>query len=814
MNKKKNLRVMAFAQIFSLVLEIFAFTFIFGISLGGVSAYNDGDVLQAKDTAGKVTYTYTRTNGEWIAIGQPSRTDTDIEDYIKNYDATRYSYTPTTTQSSKNPSPSAAPAGASHESGGTLLGGRTVGDNVQTLTLNQDFELKNSEGNVVYNAKKGQTAKITKVGENYLINGEKKITKAEYEQLIAAGTLSGTTKKYSFFGADASGAGVVGGNLLEGLYWASLSWGLVQTLGAMGIVPQNMAQSLGTALFAGITVGKIVQIGADKGVYSGGYSVAAGILVAYITFASQYKDTKTHEETIEFKCLAWQAPIVADKSERAKDCNTCNTDPLKPCSEYRCKSLGQSCKLINEGTALMKCIDGSIDDVNSPGIKPFEEVLTNGYTYENVRNRPAGKGTGQVSGMTIANNGGCLKSWTPFDFGIITFDKLGQNQPAQCKMDFNHTTSFEDMGYWMGGSNLFIENHSQRISLPGTATLNSEFPEIENDGEYKLYVRCRNGNGNNNEDEFVVNFCIDKTPDLTAPVISAATPTKDSPVLYKIDNVTTSIYTNEPSNCKWARKDSSYENMENSFACSNQVWNMNAESLYTCTTTLTAIQDKVENKFYFKCRDLSPQNNTMADSYEYSLFGTQPLTILSVSPTGIIGSATSTGSVNLEIKTDNGFHNGESTCSYSTTKEEGTYVNMFDSGNKNIHSQPLDLIGGTYTYYFKCVDLGGNTVYNQTTFVVYIDKYAPEVVRVYNLESKIKLLTNENAICKYSTTSCNFDLNKEGIISMPFDSTKEHWAEWKTDQTYYIKCMDEFNNQPNPESCSIIVRPYELAKQE
>ena len=43
---------------------------------------------------------------------------------------------------------------------------------------------------------------------------------------------------------------------------------------------------------------------------------------------------------------------------------------------------------------------------------------------------------------------------------------------------------------------------------------------------------------------------------------------------------------------------------------------------------------------------------------------------------------------------------------------------------------------------------------------------------------------------------------------MPYDNTKTHWAEWKTEQTYYIKCKDKHENMPAPEECSIIVRPF------
>jgi len=40
------------------------------------------------------------------------------------------------------------------------------------------------------------------------------------------------------------------------------------------------------------------------------------------------------------------------------------------------------------------------------------------------------------------------------------------------------------------------------------------------------------------------------------------------------------------------------------------------------------------------------------------------------------------------------------------------------------------------------------------------------------------------------------------------DSLK-HYVDWNTQRTYYIKCRDEYENQPAPDQCSIIVRPFE-----
>lgn len=667
---------------------------------------------------------------------------------------------------------------------------------------------------------------VKKDGDNYLIENAAGTTKmlVDSKGKLLAGESVQTAKKYKTPFGDFDLHSPLAGNLLEGVSWGVVVLGISQLIaGFMGSEDKkSMVSSAGLAISAGLVAGKAVygligQFGKNEGtagklgLYDGGAGAKwaggiTGAILAYYIFASQYTKTETTEQTIEFKCMTWQAP------RGGASCDLCNHDALRPCSEYRCKSLGQTCKLLNAGTGEEKCIDSAPDDVTSPGIKPMESALTNGYSYTDVKNRPPG-GNGPA-GMKITYNGGCLPSFTPFKWGIVTTDN-GNNgvelQPAQCKIDFNHTTSFDDMNYYMDENNLYVENHTQAMSLPG-ATLNKKENnslEIKSNEEYTMYVRCMDGNGNENRDEFAVRFCIDPTPDLTAPIIKSTSIDSGSAVLYKVDNVSMQVYTNEPANCKWSRKDSSYSNMENNMSCSNSLWQMNAEMFYTCKTTLTSIKDKEQNDFYFRCQDLN--NNTQQQSYAFTLYGTQPLNILSVGPTGTIGSSTSTANVTLTVKTDNGFSNGNSDCYYSTTNSNSSFVKMFETGG-NTHSQSLDLVGGSYKYYYKCIDAGGNLDSNQTSFDVFVDKYAPAIVRAFQVSSKLYLVTDESSTCKYSTASCNFNMDSEGI-DMPYANSVEHYSDLKVDQTYYIKCSDEFGNQPEPTDCSMIIRPYQLAKE-
>ena len=55
---------------------------------------------------------------------------------------------------------------------------------------------------------------------------------------------------------------------------------------------------------------------------------------------------------------------------------------------------------------------------------------------------------------------------------------------------------------------LFKYNHTFSLSLPGTAILQSENISVDNGGNYSIYVRCKDANGNYNPAHFVFNFCV------------------------------------------------------------------------------------------------------------------------------------------------------------------------------------------------------------------------------------------------------------------------------------------------------------------
>ena len=583
--------------------------------------------------------------------------------------------------------------------------------------------------------------------------------------------------------------------------------GMAYFVGGMFMDSDENAQALGLAVGAGLFTSEFLgsaemasQLGMDGAIMESGTAGWVGLAVGAAIFIAMYKKEKM--EIVKFECLPWEAPVGGEY------CEECNADEFRPCSEYRCRSLGQACRLLNAGSEEENCAWLNPNDVNSPTIETWEEALTEGHSYAPHATRPVDRGTRIVRDDS---SDGCLKAFTPLEFGVLT------NEPAQCKIDIVHTNNMNEMTYYMDGNNYFIYEHTQKMSLPSPDSMNAETPEITEDGIYDLYIRCKDENGNENEegnenvDEFVINFCVDPSPDTTPPVMVDTSIVSGSPVAFGIGEIEMDIYMNEPSECKWSIQDKNYDDMETEMSCSTDLVDINAEQLYPCSTTLTGITDREENIYYFRCKDQPNQpeenRNVNAQSYPFSLFGTEELSILEVLPNETITGNTEVVEVELYVKTDDGANEGSAACMFSDTGSEGSYVTMFDSDSFE-HRQLLTLVAGNYDYSFRCVDAGGNFAEQNTSFSVYIDNDSPEVTRAYHDLDVLKIVTDEEAECVYSLNSCNY-LFEEGI-AMLYDfrfgeERVNHMTEWETNNYYYIKCKDDYNNQPAPNDCSIIL---------
>ncbi|MCK5150123.1 hypothetical protein KAJ87_04320, partial [Candidatus Pacearchaeota archaeon] len=607
--------------------------------------------------------------------------------------------------------------------------------------------------------------------------------------------------------------------IIGGFMWAGMAYGIVKMAGPMLGMDDDLVDAASKAVFAGILAGKMATTLFGKGGAWGdkfrekypnkwkgkpaegaggtGLGVGIGVTVGIIVFLMSYR--KEEIEVITFSCNPWDAQVGGD------DCEECNKQGL-PCSEYQCRSLGQACELLNPGTDEEKCDWVGRNDVEFPIIKPWKDALLENYEYKIQDTGISPPDTGVI----IWNNEstkGCARAFTPLSFGI-TLD-----EPGKCKIDALRKKDFEDMDFYFSSS-LSLYEHSYALSLPGANALKTENITIENDGDYELYVRCQDANGNSNIANFVFKFCVETGPDTTPPLIVTTDPLNGKPIAYNQTSFGTIVYVNEPADCRWSHTDQDYENMEEEMVCSSSVFNMNAQMLYECSTTLTGLKDREENKFYFRCKDKA--ENVNRESYEFSLIGTQPLVIDWIKPESgsVIKDSSDAIQVTLEAKTSAGYDEGLSACEYSNTGETEDYVLFL--GDEKIdqyqHSQDLWLAEGDYEYFIKCTDLGGNYDIKTTNFSVEGDSSAPLIIRAYHEDTYLKLITNEPARCVYDTKyedyPCDY-LFDDGTPMTAIDDVN-HYTEWDTNVNFYIKCQDEYGIQPAPDECSRIIRPFEI----
>lgn len=581
--------------------------------------------------------------------------------------------------------------------------------------------------------------------------------------------------------------------LVSGLQWAALAYFAGTMLGDMFGMDEGNSEALGMSLAAGLGVYKALSsYTTGTGALAKGGSIVSnagwiGLGVGVLVFALMYKDVEM--KVVTFDCMPWQAPNAGDS------CEVCNDDDL-PCSEYRCRALGQACEIVNEGTEEERCVYVNPGDVNPPIISPDYNELSKGHEYKNVKNSPPGPGFDIVN---VATEDGCLKAFTPLEFGLIT------DEPAQCKIDFNHTTKFDDMTAYLGGSNLYSYNHSDSFSLPGAAELEGSGFVLENGKDMMFYVRCKDKNGNENSAEYAVNFCIDPSPDSTAPRIDATSIVNEGCVAEDVDKAEVVFYVNEPSTCKWSFQDQDYDLMETDMSCSSSYQQVNALQLFGCTTELTGIP-RDGATYYVRCKDQpgaeENDRNENGESFEFSLRGSTGLVLTELKPNGSISGGVSPAPVELYVETMFGCNEGKAVCYWSGDGDN--YIQFFDTNNEDgIHTQRLDLADGEHNYYVKCVDEGGNLVTEAAEFEVDIDTNPPMIARVYEEGDMLKIVTIRDSECSYSFDDCVFSFDQG--TEMPYGNTTIHVAEWNEDKTYYIKCRDEFLNEGA--ECSIVVRP-------
>lgn len=594
--------------------------------------------------------------------------------------------------------------------------------------------------------------------------------------------------------------------IAQALYWGTHF--LLPLLGAS----QKMSDSLALALSIGYGIGAGIGIIANAagwtsglgGIFSSSLGLGPlfvgagggliGLGIGALIFLITYRDERM--DAIQFTCYPWQP------QSGGTNCEQCNKGIL-PCTKYRCESLGRSCSLTKIGTTEQACAWKDKNDVVPPIISAWDGALDktkyvyNPYTTTSTIDKG-------VMVKDIKTTDGCVNPSARFTYGFTT------DKPSICKYSIERKNSFKEMTNAIEGK-LIGDNYTYTItSTPEEATGKG--------GSYEVFVRCESANGNSNVGAFVFKYCRQAGIDPTAPTIGLTEPLNGWFIETGKTSQDVNVYTDKPSDCKWSHNNEEYDSMPNTMTCSQSITEMNANTFYKCSTTLDGLKDNTENNFYFNCKsyplNAEADRHKMATNVKYTLVGTKPLVLDSITPDvgSVIKDATQSVKVTLTAKTSAGYNKGNSYCDAKpTSASDNSYALFISDANapQYQHSQDLWLDAGSYDYTIKCCDikeLTGNCDVKTTQFSVETDFEPPVVVRIYNENKQLKIITNEKAECVYGINDCNYDF-KDGVKLTTLNQI-EHYADWNTNNNFYIKCKDQFGNMPAPDQCSITARPF------
>ena len=589
----------------------------------------------------------------------------------------------------------------------------------------------------------------------------------------------------------------------------------------------------GTAILAGSGVGFLsaawggvtTLLGGTAAAGPPGWVVGAVIIVAMAGYTALFHQDYSRE-IYAFQAMVWQP------KDGGEDCTKCN-DLRYGCSEYQCKSYGRACELVNAGTDKEACTWKNKDDITPPLIAPIDEVLKNDYKYEPIKTlSPPDKG---VQVYYKPDSKGCVPVFSGLEIGIRTYEeKSGKQEPelAECKIDLERKQTYDEMISYFSEGPVLTEEHKMKI--PSSATPSEEAAEsinwtVKNGEMNSFYIKCKDANGNPSPMHFVIEFCVQDSPDTKAPTIIGTNYIKEKTFFrYNLTSVPLEVYTDEPADCRWDYQDLEYGKMQNNMTkCSKNANDYLIPSTfdYGCSGTLNGLKDRQENTFYIRCQDkpwLTGQTSIQGkqysnqESYKLILIGTEPLLINEIKINGkenntILKDATDNIKIQLEVITYAGADNGKSRCQYYTG---GLYYDFFNDGTMEYvqkNTQDLWFLEGVHSIPIRCTDEGGNIAEDVINFEIDVDRETPIVVRNYYDTNNLRIITNEKAECVYTTNKnvgCNY-VFPDGETMTNIGGTS-HYTPWEPNKKYYIKCKDEYGNQPMPQTqCSVVVSAFE-----
>ena len=159
-------------------------------------------------------------------------------------------------------------------------------------------------------------------------------------------------------------------------------------------------------------------------------------------------------------CGLWMPPLGGN------DCNLC-AEPFKPCTEYRCKSLGELC-VYEEHRGVGDCTVQSDKDIMPPSILFDEDNLPDKYDSEPTKMEIVDS---VIEGVEITPE---IKTSNFFTFGIIT------TEPTRCKLGYLPNISYRYLpSVWFGDA-VFSTKHNISLRMPSTLIIPNRIYQVLN----------------------------------------------------------------------------------------------------------------------------------------------------------------------------------------------------------------------------------------------------------------------------------------------------------------------------------------------
>ncbi|MEN7981913.1 MAG: hypothetical protein ABFQ65_00515 [Nanoarchaeota archaeon] len=546
---------------------------------------------------------------------------------------------------------------------------------------------------------------------------------------------------------------------------------------------------------------QVNQVGGLIGIYANYIVTIVAAIIELVVFNWQQGDKigKLEKSEVSFSCEPWEPPA------RSQECDKCNEGEF-PCTEYKCWSLGKNCEVLveEEGVATDEviCVKKELDP--TPPVINFNVGSFSGDLTTTIQSNGA-----LETGIIITNNSnenGCVEGNTLLNFNLTT-DKDEENKFARCIWGTAPSDLTSYKTDWIGRpTSGFVWTKENNFEIRVASFSDNCLGE---DGEFNVYVRCEGHEGNAQLTAYNIQMCVNPTPDIRPPIIKEFSPEDGSYLIFGNDTLDSpKIYANEPLvECGYSFDETTnYEDMTKSLFCEGYIRDDDScfpRLKYGCDfADITGLSTSDPNKLYFKCNDT--QGNVNIAYKEYTINPSiSTLKITSATPTEYnqVSSATGDYEMTLRVTTSGGADGtGIAKCYFPSgdllSSDLDPQLEFFDT-DTTMHTQNLFFVSGDYNIPIMCEDSTGNVAEESIVFTLEIDNTSPEIAVIYRSGSLLGIETHKKSRCYYNNDilkKCNFEMNTTTLMEPGFEATIEHYVEWNSEKTYYIKCKDNLEN--------------------